>query len=754
MNFLRPISISLSPNVEKDDVVLAFKMIFQPWRWKAGKEIKELEDQFKGYFKTGYAFSFNSGRSSLMAILKSLNLEKDDEVLLQAFTCNAASNPLIWSGLRPIYVDCDEKTFNIDAADLERKISKKSKAVIVQHTFGLPADMDKILDVCAKNNLILIEDCAHALGASYKGRKVGTFGQASFFSFSRDKIISSVYGGMVLVNDEKLAENIRNFQKKISFPYFGWILQQLLHPVFMAWLILPFYKIFGKHLLVLFQWLHILSKAVHWKEKRGKRPSYFPKALPNALAVLALNQFKKIEKFSRHRRKIADFYCNELKEAGFELPLDPSDSEQTFLRFVLKNKKAHEIIKACWRKNILIGDWYTSPVAPHDTRLKKVGYDFGSCPRAEKLSGIVLNLPTHINITEKEAKTISDFIKPYGDKEIQDKRVWEIFLSGVKDKTFLQSWYWGDFNKLMGNRIWRFGVYDQDELIGTALVSKISAKRGTFLLIQHGPNVKDKKISFQILEALLPELKKLGKIEGASFIRLNPLWENSLENQDIFKKLGFKKAQMHANAYEATWKLDISLPEEDLLSNMRKTTRYLIRSAAKNPDIEISKSNNPEDVQIYDKLNKEVARHQKFVPFSLDFVKKEFGVFSEESGALLFFGKYKGEVVASALVVFWSGIAFYHQAALSPKYHKIPVAYLLQWEAIKEAKARKCKIYDFWGFVDPKENPNHPWAGPTLFKMGFSGQGYQYIKTQDLPLSWKYWLIFIFEKLRKIKRSL
>ena len=338
-------------------------------------------------------------------------------------------------------------------------------------------------------------------------------------------------------------------------------------------------------------------------------------------------------------------------------------------------------------------------------------------------------------------------------KEIQDKKIWEDFLFGCEDKTFLQSWNWGDLNKAMGNKIWRLGIYD-GELIGTALVSKIAARRGTFLLIQHGPNVKSQKQNLKVLSALLKYLKKLGKKEGAAFIRMNPLWEDNPENQNIFKNLCFKTAQMHANAYEATWKLDMSLPEKDLLSDMRKTNRFLIRQAQKNPEIEISKSNEMKDVACYDKLNKEVAKHQRFVPFSLNFVKNEFDVLSKDNQILLFFGKYKGEVVASALVVFWSGIAFYHQAALSPKYHKVPVAYLLQWEAIKEAKERGCKMYDFWGFVDPKENPNHPWAGPTLFKMGFSGELFRYLKTQDFPLSKKYWLTFAFEKLRKIKRSL
>ncbi len=415
MSKLKPISISLSPNTEKDDIWLAFKLLWQPWRWKnpsAGSgQVADLENEFKKYLGVKYAISFNSGRSSLMAILNSLGLNKGDEVLLQAFTCNAVPNPIIWEGFTPVYVDCDENTFNIDTADLKRKITPKSKAVIVQHTFGLPAHMDEIIKICEENNLILIEDCAHSLGAEYKGRKVGTFGKVSFFSFSRDKVISSVYGGMVTTNDDALAKKIREYQKKVRYPSYFWIKQQLLHPILMNWLILPTYKIFGKYLLVLFQWTHILSKAVHWKEKRGKKPCYFPKRFPNALAILALNQFKKLERFNNHRREIAGFYYQELKNTNFELVGEHEGRKNIFLRFAIKHPQAHDIIKKAWQNNLLIGDWYTTPIAPHDTKMEKMQYVPGSCPVAEKLAKITLNLPTHINISKEEAKKVIEFIK-------------------------------------------------------------------------------------------------------------------------------------------------------------------------------------------------------------------------------------------------------------------------------------------------------------------------------------------------------
>lgn len=408
---IKPISISLSPNTEKDDISLAFKLLFQLRHWK--KELREagpplIEEEFGRYLGVKHAVSFNSGRSSLMAILNSLGFQKGDEVLLQAFTCNAAANPIIWSGFKPVYVDCDENTFNMDAEDLRRKITLKSKAVMVQHTFGLPAEMDEILKICKEQNLILIEDCAHSLGAEYKGKKVGTFGQAAFFSFSRDKVISSVYGGMAVTNDDMLAEKIRGYQEKLSFPSYFWIKQQLLHPVLMNWIILPSYRIFGKYLLVLFQWFHILSKAVHWKEKRGGKPGYFPKRLPNALAILALNQLKKVERFNAHRKEIAGFYRQELKNTSFELP---PETEQIYLRFTIKHLKAHEIIRRAWDENLLIGDWYDRVIAPRDTKLDKLQYQLGSCSKAEKLSEITLNLPTHINISIKEARKIVEFLK-------------------------------------------------------------------------------------------------------------------------------------------------------------------------------------------------------------------------------------------------------------------------------------------------------------------------------------------------------
>jgi lipid II:glycine glycyltransferase (peptidoglycan interpeptide bridge formation enzyme) len=205
---------------------------------------------------------------------------------------------------------------------------------------------------------------------------------------------------------------------------------------------------------------------------------------------------------------------------------------------------------------------------------------------------------------------------------------------------------------------------------------------------------------------------------------------------------------------EASWKLDISLPEEELFSAFRKTTRYLIRQAQKNERIRTVSSDDFKDVESFSQLHQQTSLRQRFVPFSREYLQKEFSAFAKDDAVRLFFACYDQEIAAGSFVVFWSGIGFYHHAASLPQYAKLSLPYLLQWEAIREAKNKGCRLYDFWGFVDPAKHPSHPWAGPTLFKMGFGGLAREYVKTQDLVLSPKYWLTYTFEKVRKLKRGL
>ena len=360
-------------------------------------------------------------------------------------------------------------------------------------------------------------------------------------------------------------------------------------------------------------------------------------------------------------------------------------------------------------------------------------------------------------------------------REIKDKNLWENILLECTDKTFLDSWNWGEFNKAMGEKIWRLGVYENSRPISVAQVIKIKARRGTFLFIPHGPSLVNSKevfnLKYKILETLLKTLRELALSEGCSFIRISPIWEDSPKNESIFEELGFRNAPIHMHP-ELTWELNLIPSSDKILLDMRKTTRYLIRKAQKDNDIKVIKSKNPDDIEKFYKLYQETAQHQNFTPFSLNYVKNEFLTFLKDDQILLFLGEYKNEVLASAIIVFWQGVAFYHHGASSLKYSKIPVSYLVQWNVILEAKKRNCSHYNFWGIApicnESKGNKQktleqnskfkilnqkHPWYGLSLFKMGFGGYPKYYVKTKDYILSQKYWINFFIETIRKKKRN-
>jgi len=354
--------------------------------------------------------------------------------------------------------------------------------------------------------------------------------------------------------------------------------------------------------------------------------------------------------------------------------------------------------------------------------------------------------------------------------EIKDKNDWENFLLGCREKTFLNSWNWGEFQKKQGNAIWRLGVYEDGRLAGVSLVIKILAKRGTFLFLPHGPVIQKSKcqnpnvksnpnVKIQIFKKIAEELKELAKKENTDFIRISPIWEKNPENDKIFRESGFRRAPIHMHP-EVTWELDIEPSEDKILSGMRKTTRYLIKQAQKNKDIEITKSRDVRDLETFNDIYVQTARRHHFVPFSFSYLKNELLSFDGDNEVLIFTGKYKGKAVSSAMIIFWQGAAFYHQGASLSEFNKIPVSYLLQWEVIKEAKRRGCRVYNFWGIVprafdeSQLKHSKHPWAGLSLFKMGFGGARKEYVATQDLPLFARYYLTYFFEKIRRIKRGL
>lgn len=357
----KPILIGLSPNTDKTDVWLAFKLLLQPRRWQKGTALAKLEAILKNYFNLPHCYLVNAGRSALYLGLKSLNLNSGDEVLHQEFTCSVVPQAIVKAGAKPIAVEHNQNDFNLSIHDLARKITSRSRVVIIQHTFGQPDDLEAIVKICRQHNLVLIGDCAHVLGAKYQGKPIGSFGNLTVLSFGRDKIISSVFGGALLSRQPLTLPDL-------IYPDKLWIAKQLFHPLIFS-VAVPAYFSIGKFIIYAFRKLNLITLPL---------VDLPVKLLPNALAELVLHQWKKLDRLNRHRQEIAKVYAE-----AFHQPFNP---EAIYLRFPLAVKDPVGLIKFAKTRHIWLGNWYDNQI---------------------------VNLPTHSRMDLTDADRIVNLVKNY-----------------------------------------------------------------------------------------------------------------------------------------------------------------------------------------------------------------------------------------------------------------------------------------------------------------------------------------------------
>ena len=171
-----------------------------------GPKLQEFEKLMADFVGVKYAIAVNSGTSGLHLIVKSLGIKKGDEVITTPFSFIASANCILYEGAKPVFVDIDQKTLNIDVTKIEKKITKKTKAILAVDVFSQPADWDALKRLAKKHHLFLIEDSAEALGSLYKNKKCGSFGDAAVFAFYPNKQMTTGEGGMILTNNKKIAE--------------------------------------------------------------------------------------------------------------------------------------------------------------------------------------------------------------------------------------------------------------------------------------------------------------------------------------------------------------------------------------------------------------------------------------------------------------------------------------------------------------------------------------------------------------------
>ena len=208
-NKIFPVS---SPLITKRDINKVKQTLNSGWISSDGPDIKKFEKNFSHFVNRKYSVAVSSGTAALEIAIKALSIKENDEVLIPDFTIISNALAVVRQRAKPILIDCDLKDWNIKIEDIEKKISKKTKAIIVTHIYSFPNKMDKIIKICNKYNLYIIEDAAEVLGSRYKNRMCGSFGDISTFSFYANKQITTGEGGMLSMNNPKIYKKCKSLR--------------------------------------------------------------------------------------------------------------------------------------------------------------------------------------------------------------------------------------------------------------------------------------------------------------------------------------------------------------------------------------------------------------------------------------------------------------------------------------------------------------------------------------------------------------
>jgi perosamine synthetase len=326
---------------------------------------------------------------------------------LQVPTNIVVPNAIRYTEARPVYVDCRLDNYNMDLELAEARITHRTKVLLIQHTFGIPVDMDAALALAARHGLILIEDCVHSLGATYDGRMVGSLGRAAFFSTEETKTITSTMGGMAVTNDPDLAARMQAFQASCPWPSARlttrYVLRLIIYHVLTQPYVHPYVRLIYRALRRTPQ-TALAPQTTTYEEQRGLPPADYEQRLSNVQAVLALRQLRRLEADLVHRREVADAYTAQLLAHNMTVPSVPLKAQPAFVRYPVWVEDPAAAIRAA-SSYALLGEWFTS-VLEEAASPAHAGYEKGSCPQAETATRHLANLPTHPRVNRSDIDAI------------------------------------------------------------------------------------------------------------------------------------------------------------------------------------------------------------------------------------------------------------------------------------------------------------------------------------------------------------
>ncbi len=351
------------------------------------------------------------GRVGLYAILQALDIGPGDEVLLPGFTCVVVPNAILYRGAQPIYLDIDPRSLNLNPTQIEPHISPRTKAILVQNTFGLSPDFAAIRQLADRHQLKIIEDNTHGFGSRYRGQASGLLGDAAFFSSQWNKPFSTGIGGFVVAHEPELRQALHRIEASLPPPSSraDWMLRrqlqlrQLLGHSTFYWPALRLYRWLSQN--------NLISGSSEGGELAGPQmPEGFLRGAAPIQAEEGLRQLARFPDNIRHRRRLADRYQAAFREWGFPPIYEPEYADHLFLKYAFFVRDRPAFLDLAARHRIPLGDWFLSPIHPIPSHWERWQYRTGSCPIAEKLSRHILNLPTDPSVSLAEAERIIAFL--------------------------------------------------------------------------------------------------------------------------------------------------------------------------------------------------------------------------------------------------------------------------------------------------------------------------------------------------------
>ncbi|HEX8949364.1 MAG TPA: DegT/DnrJ/EryC1/StrS family aminotransferase [Dissulfurispiraceae bacterium] len=346
----------------KEEVLSLVDEVLESSQYVLGKRGAELEGNIKKYHGTAEAIGVASGTDALHLSVKALGIGPGDEVVTTPFSFFATVEAIQYAGAKPVFVDIEPDTYNIDVSLLEKKLTKRTRAILPVHIFGHPADMGEIMELAAAHGLRVVEDCAQSFGASLHGRKTGSFGDAGCFSFYPSKNLGAYGdGGMVILNDAGLAENIRKLRNHGS-------------------------------------------KGGYKHECLG-----YNSRLDEMQAAVLLVKFKRIDEYNRKRRERAALYTRLLSDTVV-CPVEKAGACHVYHQYTIRSPKRDFIQQYLKEHGIPSVVYYPIPLHLQEA-LKDLGHGEGSFPVAEQVSREVLSLPMYPELDEADVHSTAEAIR-------------------------------------------------------------------------------------------------------------------------------------------------------------------------------------------------------------------------------------------------------------------------------------------------------------------------------------------------------